>query len=101
MLSNGSTCGRYAADQDWHCDGRHLAGAPQAGFDGAGAAPPYAVCVFCPLVGPFTKYESPPVDKKMHVLEGIFNVVFTSIASQDEPLLFCFLILLLFFLLFF
>lgn len=39
-----------ATNQDWHCDGRHLAGAPQAGFDGAGAASPYAVCVFCPLV---------------------------------------------------
>jgi hypothetical protein len=39
-----------APDQDWHCDGRHLAGAPRAGFDGVGAAPPYALCVFVPLI---------------------------------------------------
>lgn len=39
-----------ACDQDWHCDGRHLAGAARADFDGVGAAPPYAVCVFCPLI---------------------------------------------------
>ena len=39
-----------APDQDWHCDGRHLAGAPRAGFDGHGAAPPYALCVFVPLI---------------------------------------------------
>ena len=39
-----------AGDQDWHCDGRHLAGASEAGHDGTGHAPPYAVCVFCPLV---------------------------------------------------
>ena len=39
-----------ATNQDWHCDGRHLAGAARADFDGRGVAPPYAVCVFCPLV---------------------------------------------------
>ena len=39
-----------AAHQDWHCDGRHLAGAARADFDGDGLAPPYALCVFCPLV---------------------------------------------------
>ena len=39
-----------AANQDWHCDGRHLAGAARADFDGDGLAPPYAICVFCPLV---------------------------------------------------
>ena len=39
-----------ATNQDWHCDGRHLAGASRADFDGEGVAPPYAVCVFCPLV---------------------------------------------------
>ena len=39
-----------AANQDWHCDGRHLAGAAPADFDGDGLAPPYAICVFCPLV---------------------------------------------------
>ena len=39
-----------AANQDWHCDGRHLAGAARADFNGDGLAPPYAICVFCPLV---------------------------------------------------
>jgi len=39
-----------APDQDWHCDGRHLAGEARADFSGVGAAPPYAVCVFCPLI---------------------------------------------------
>lgn len=39
-----------ATNQDWHCDGRHLAGAARADFDGDGLAPPYAICVFCPLV---------------------------------------------------
>jgi ectoine hydroxylase-related dioxygenase (phytanoyl-CoA dioxygenase family) len=39
-----------ATNQDWHCDGRHLAGAARADFDGEGVADPYAVCVFCPLV---------------------------------------------------
>lgn len=39
-----------ACNQDWHCDGRHLAGAARADFDGVGEAPPYAVCVFCPLI---------------------------------------------------
>jgi len=39
-----------AMTQDWHCDGRHLAGAARADFDGVGVAPPYAACVFCPLV---------------------------------------------------
>ena len=39
-----------AVPQDWHCDGRHLAGAARADFDGVGVAPPYAACVFCPLI---------------------------------------------------
>ena len=39
-----------APAQDWHCDGRHLAGEARADYAGAGAAPPYAVCVFCPLI---------------------------------------------------
>lgn len=39
-----------APAQDWHCDGRHLAGEARADFTGLGASPPYAVCVFCPLI---------------------------------------------------
>jgi hypothetical protein len=39
-----------ALNQDWHCDGRHLAGAQKADFDGSGVSRPYAVCVFVPLV---------------------------------------------------
>ena len=38
-----------ARDQDWHCDGRHLAGESRADFTGAGVSAPYAVCVFVPL----------------------------------------------------
>ena len=38
-----------AGDQDWHCDGRHLAGESRADFTGAGVSAPYAVCVFVPL----------------------------------------------------
>lgn len=38
-----------ANNQQWHCDGGHL-GAAEAGFDGNGHAPPYAVCVFMPLI---------------------------------------------------
>ena len=39
-----------ARAQDWHCDGRHLAGAARANHAGVGASPPYAICVFVPLV---------------------------------------------------
>jgi len=39
-----------ARDQDWHCDGRHLAGESRADFTGSGVSAPYAVCVFVPLV---------------------------------------------------
>ena len=38
-----------AGDQDWHCDGRHLAGESRADFTGCGVSAPYAVCVFVPL----------------------------------------------------
>ncbi|KAG1667527.1 hypothetical protein FOA52_013717 [Chlamydomonas sp. UWO 241] len=39
-----------ATAQDWHADGRHLRGEAEAGFDGHGAAAPYALCVFVPLI---------------------------------------------------
>ena len=39
-----------SSNQDWHCDGRHLAGAAKSDFCGNGVSPPYAVCVFCPLI---------------------------------------------------
>ena len=37
-------------NQDWHCDGRHIAGASQSDFGGKGTSPPYAICVFVPLI---------------------------------------------------
>ena len=37
-----------AGEQEWHADGKHLG--PEADFSGNGAAAPYAVCVFVPLV---------------------------------------------------
>jgi ectoine hydroxylase-related dioxygenase (phytanoyl-CoA dioxygenase family) len=40
---------RPGADaQDWHTDGAHIG--PSAGWDGAGAPPPYALCVFLALI---------------------------------------------------
>jgi len=37
-----------AGEQEWHSDGPHVGAV--AGWDGEGAAPPYALCVFVPLV---------------------------------------------------
>lgn len=37
-----------AGEQDWHSDGPHIGHG--AGWDGEGAAAPYALCVFVPLI---------------------------------------------------
>jgi len=37
-----------APAQDWHTDGAHLG--RDAGWDGAGGGPPYALCAFIPLI---------------------------------------------------
>lgn len=36
------------AMQDWHTDGAHLG--RDADWDGKGGSPPYALCVFVPLI---------------------------------------------------
>lgn len=37
-----------AKNQEWHADGRHLD--RECDFEGCGAAPPYGICVFMPLI---------------------------------------------------
>jgi hypothetical protein len=55
LLGNDFRCmasvvySRPGADaQDWHTDGAHMG--PSAGWDGADAPPPYAICVFLALI---------------------------------------------------
>ena len=62
-----------ARDQDWHCDGRHLAGESRADFTGSGVSAPYAVCVFVPLVDLNQEVGFTPFWGGSHVTDGLIG----------------------------